>query len=86
MPEVCRFYGIVITIYHNDHPPPHFHIRYAGQKAKMGIVDLHILEGSVPPRVRALVVEWATLHRDELLGDWALAQAQQPLLKIQPLE
>ena len=86
MPEVSRFYGIVITIYHNDHPPPHFHARYAGAKAKFSMDDLRVLEGSVPPRVRALVVEWATMHLEELRRDWELARAQRPLLPIAPLE
>lgn len=86
MPEISRFYGIVIAIYHNDHPPAHFHIRYAGAKAKMGIDDLSILDGSVPTRVRALVVEWATLHREELRRNWDLARAQLPLVKVAPLE
>jgi hypothetical protein len=86
VPEVCRFYGIIITIYHNDHPPPHFHARYSGAKAKFALDDLRVLEGSVPPRVRALVVEWATMHIDELRANWDRAEAQQPLARIAPLE
>jgi len=45
-----------------------------------------IVEGYLPPRARGLVTEWATLHREELLEDWALAEKQQPLKKIKPLE
>jgi hypothetical protein len=86
VPEVSRFYGIVITIYHNDHPPPHFHARYAGTKAKFAIDDLRVLEGSVPPRVRSMVLEWAAQHREELRANWDRARAQQPLTRIAPLE
>lgn len=86
MPEVSRFYGIVIAIYHNDHPPAHFHIRYAGRKAKMSIETLEVLDGSVPARVLALVIEWASQHRAALRQDWELAVAQKPLNPIPPLE
>jgi hypothetical protein len=86
MPEISRFYGIVIAIYHNDHPPPHFHARYAGAKAKFALDDLRVIAGSVPPRVRALVVEWATMHLEELRRNWERAQAEQPLSSIPPLE
>jgi hypothetical protein len=85
MPEVSRFYGIVITIYTNDHPPPHFHARYAEFKAKFSLEDLRVIEGAVPARVRALVVEWATLHLVELRENWNLAQAQQAVGRIDPL-
>lgn len=83
--RISRSYGIIITMYINDHPPPHFHARYAEHKAKFALVDLRMSEGSVPPRVRALVVEWATLHLPELRQNWERAQAQQALAKIDPL-
>ncbi len=86
MPEISRFYGIIIAIYWNDHGEPHFHAKYAGRWAAFSIQDLRLLEGQMPPRVIALVLEWAFLHRSELLADWRLAAARKPLKPIAPLE
>jgi hypothetical protein len=86
MPEVSRFFGIIILIYYNDHPPPHFHVRYGGQRAILDMRTLAILEGNLTPRVLGLVVEWASMHRDELSEDWERARRQEPLEKIAPLE
>lgn len=86
MPEVSRFFGAVITMLYNDHAPPHFHVRYAGQKALVGIETLTVLGGRLPPRMLGLVVEWASLHRDELLRNWELARKQAALKSIEPLE
>ncbi|BCL37248.1 DUF4160 domain-containing protein [Nostoc sp. MS1] len=86
MPEICRFLGIIITMYYNDHPPPHFHVRYNQQKAIIEIESLTILEGQLTPRVRDLVIEWATLHKSELLENWQFARQNDPLTKIEPLE
>lgn len=86
MPEVSRFFGIVITMYYNDHPPPHFHARYGKQKALIDIDTLSILEGKISSRARNLVNEWASLHRAELWEDWDLAREDKPLKKIDPLE
>lgn len=85
MPEISRFFGIVIQMYADDHAPPHFHARYAGHAARIAIETHEVLAGSLPPRALALVVEWAALHRDELLADWRLARADLPLSKIEPL-
>jgi hypothetical protein len=65
MPEISRFYGMVIQIY-GDHQPPHFHVNYAGQVAKIDIDTLALIDGSLPARARGLVTEWASLHQDEL--------------------
>ena len=70
MPEICRFLGIVISMYFSEHNPPHFHIEYNEYKAVMDIGDLNISEGHVPARVRGLVEEWAELHREVLLAMW----------------
>ena len=86
MPELCRFFGIIITMFYNDHAPPHFHIRYNEHKAIISIDTLTLLEGYLPPRAFGLVAEWGALHRDELREDWALAERQAPLKKISPLE
>jgi hypothetical protein len=85
MPEICRFYGIVIAMYHNDHGPAHFHAKYAGQTGVFSIEELRLVEGSLPPRVRSLVLEWAHDHREQLLQNWLLAKSRKPLRKIEPL-
>lgn len=86
MPEISRFFGMIITIYYNDHPPPHFHVRYNQQKAIVSIQTLEILEGKLTPRLFKLVTEWATLHQTELMTNWELARENQPLNNILPLE
>ncbi|MDE5109236.1 MAG: DUF4160 domain-containing protein [Trichodesmium sp. St17_bin3_1_1] len=69
MPEISRFLGIIITMYYNNHPPPHFHVRYNQQKAIIDIQNLSILEGKLTPRVFGLVIEWAAIHQAELLAN-----------------
>ena len=64
MPEISRFLGIIITMYYNNHPPPHFHVRYNQQKAIIDIQNLSILVGKLTPRVFGLVIEWAAILKD----------------------
>jgi hypothetical protein len=85
-PEISRFLGIVIAIYWKEHGVPHFHAKYGSHRASFGIADLRLLEGGLPPRVTGLVLEWAALHRDELMQDWELAMAKRALKPIAPLE
>ena len=85
MPEICRFLGIVISMYYKEHAPPHFHAKYGGQRAAFSINDLKIIEGNLPKRIVSLVLEWAFDHRDELLEDWSFAQRHEELKKITPL-
>jgi hypothetical protein len=59
MPEISRFLGIVVTIYYNDHAPPHFHVRYGASRATIAIATCTLLEGSFPPRALGLALEWA---------------------------
>lgn len=86
MPEISRFFGIVISIYWKDHGVPHFHAKYGEFRASCSIEEVKLLEGKLPPRVMALVVEWTTIHRDELMEDWKLAAAEKPLNPIKPLD
>jgi phosphomannomutase len=86
MPEISRFLGIVIAMYYNEHNPPHFHARYGQFKIEIAIKTLTILAGKFPPKALGLVMEWATLHQDELLVDWALARDNAELKNIEPLE
>lgn len=85
MPSVSEFFGIVIYVYYNDHTPPHFHAKYADYEALFRIDSLEIYSGELPNRARALVLEWASLHRVELLEDWDLARRGDPLKRIEPL-
>ena len=85
MPTLSMFYGIVIQMFWNDHPPPHFHAVYAGMKAKISIDPVGLIGGQLPPRAMALAIEWAMLHRDELLENWRLRTNAEPLKKIDPL-
>ncbi|MBI2118630.1 MAG: DUF4160 domain-containing protein [Elusimicrobia bacterium] len=85
MPEISRFFGIVIAIFYDDHNPPHIHVRYGGEKASIAIRDLSILEGHLTPRVIGLVTEWMSLHKEELLKDWENAMEKKPLFPITPL-
>lgn len=86
MPEISRFMGIVVRMYFADHEPPHFHASYGGSECQFRFMPVGVLAGSLPPRVLALVAEWATLHQDELHQNWRRLQANQPPLPIQPLE
>jgi hypothetical protein len=85
MPEVSRFYGIVVAVYYKEHQPPHFHAKYAGQVGSFSIEELNLIEGSLPKRVIALVLEWAFEHRAELMEEWRLAGNGKPLFAIRPL-
>jgi hypothetical protein len=85
MPCVSRFRGIVIAIYHEDHPPPHFHARYSGDEAVVRIDPLVLLNGCLPPGPLCQVLDWAVQYRDELMMAWQLAQEAQPPGLIPPL-
>lgn len=81
MPEICRFLGITIAMYFDDHNPPHFHIHYNEYRALMEIQSLNVISGHLPARIRGLVEEWAESNQDALMAMW-LAQEFHPL---QPL-
>lgn len=85
MPRISAFYGIVIAMFRDDHPPPHFHATYGEHKAQILIATGEVMGGALPPRARRLVRKWTRLHRKELLEDWRMAQEGLPLDKIDPL-
>jgi len=85
MPEISRFFGIVIAIYYRDHAPPHFHALYGEHEAIVGI-ESGSVTGHLPTRVRALVEEWRVLRKAELISAWNRAQVGQRLTRIAPLE
>ena len=86
MPEISRFFGIVIAMFFSEHNPPHFHATYGHSHVEISILDLAVKAGSVPPRVLGLIMEWAAMHKEELLQNWESARNQQPLTDIKPLE
>jgi hypothetical protein len=86
MPTLAVFFGITVRMYYDDHPPPHFHAYYGDQAAKISIDTLELLEGRLPKRAFALVVEWALTHRPELRADWERAERHESLLPIEPLD
>ncbi|WP_068815477.1 DUF4160 domain-containing protein [Phormidesmis priestleyi] len=67
MPEIARFYGIVIKVFFGDHPPPHFHAIYGEYNALVDVELLEIIEGDLPSRAQKLVLEWAMLYQQDLL-------------------
>jgi hypothetical protein len=85
MPELSRFLGIVIGMFFNEHGPPHFHAVYGEHKITVEIESGHVT-GTFPARALRLVLEWASLHRQELLANWERARRREPLTKIEPLE
>jgi hypothetical protein len=86
MPEISRFFGIVIRMYVNDHFPPHFHAVYGEFEALINIETLAVYRGDLPRRALALVHEWAEQHRDEIRDDWERARKGETLQPIAPLE
>ena len=86
MPELSRFYGIIIRMFYGDHPPPHFPAVYQGEQVQVDIHTLEVIEGQMSRRALALVLEWAALHRGELRQAWEQASTNQEPSKIPPLE
>lgn len=86
MPIISRFFGIIVRMFFNEHAPPHFHAEYAEHRAVINIRSLEVMEGKLPRRALELALDWAELHRDELLRDWDLCQQHQQPTEIEPLE
>ena len=68
MPTISRFYGILIRMFFNDHPPPHFHARYGEFEVTIDIGTLLVIEGQLPRRALNLVHEWAMMGNDTWRG------------------
>lgn len=82
MPEIARFYGIIIKLFFGDHPPPHFHAVYGEHLGLFNIETLEMIEGDLPNRAKKLVLEWASLNQNELMNMWK----EQEFRKLPPLE
>jgi Domain of unknown function (DUF4160) len=85
VPRISTFYGIVIEMYYGDHPPPHFHARYAGDTAKIQIASGEVIAGSLSGRALRLVREWIEEHRGELETNWERAVRHERPHPIDPL-
>lgn len=86
MPEISRFYGIIIYIFYREHQPPHFHAVYGDEEALIAIDTLAVLAGHLSPRALGLAIEWAIIYQEELKKVWHQAMNHQKLDKIKPLK
>lgn len=82
MPEIARFYGIIIKLFFGDHPPPHFHAVYGEYVGLFNIETLEMIEGDLPNRAKKMIVEWSQKYKTELNEMWN----QQEFRKLPPLE
>ena len=86
MPQISQFFGIIIRMFYDEHNPPHFHAQYGEYNCCIDIQSLSVIEGNFPARALGLVVEWAILHKDELMTNWHRVKRQELLQKIEPLK
>ncbi|MEO8210412.1 MAG: DUF4160 domain-containing protein [bacterium] len=86
MPQISRFFGIIISMYFDDHNPPHFHARYGEFESLIAINDFSILEGNLPSRALSLVIEWASINKNLLKENWTLIQNNNAPNPIKPLQ
>ena len=86
MPVISFFLGIYIRMYYREHNPPHFHVEYKNDKAIININTLEVMEGELPRRVLALVLEWASYNREKLMENWHNIETGHALNKIKPLD
>lgn len=88
MPELSRFFGIIIRMYAEPFAPhhlPHFHAYYQDHAAVYRIEPVQLIGGALQTRQQRLVEAWAELHQDELQRDWELLQSGQRPQPIDPL-
>jgi hypothetical protein len=82
MPEISRFYGIVISMYFKEHNPPHFHVTYGDREVQFDMNEGAFVKGILPSRISRLVLAWFEIHKDELIEMWETKQFR----KIRPLQ
>ncbi|MCI6756867.1 MAG: DUF4160 domain-containing protein [Lachnospiraceae bacterium] len=85
MPQIALFRGIRITMFYDDHNPPHFHAEYGGMRCMVDIENGCVIEGALPARQLKLILAWNELHRDELMQNWELAREGKTLNQVEPL-
>jgi len=82
MPILSVFFGIIVRMWHDDHPPPHIHVQYQGFEALIDLPTGQVSKGKLPRKVAAIVQEWCLIHQQELLDNWERAQRFEPLERI----
>ena len=85
MPEICRFYGIVIYLYWKDHNPPHIHFTYGNYVCSISVID-RVVDGQAPAKVIAKVNEWIDVNENAILSLWEKAQRGEQIEKHEPLK
>lgn len=83
MPTLSIFFGIIVRMWHDDHPPPHIHVEYQGFEALVNIASGEVAEGELPRKVASIVKEWCQVHQSELQDNWGRAKRFEPLERIQ---
>lgn len=86
MPEITRFFGIIIRMYFDDHNPPHFHAIYDRNEIQVSIDPIEILNGRLPRRAESMVIEWAALNQQGLMENWERLQNDESANRLPPLE
>lgn len=86
MPEISSFYGIKVTMYYNDHMPPHFHAKHGNAEVLIDIQSGVVLKGFFPAKQLKLVLAWCEIHKDKLMGNWCRAQKHEMIKTIEPLK
>jgi len=89
MPTISMFYGILILMYFYDnkkHARPHIQAEYSDHVAAIAIDDGEVLSGNLPTSKMKLVQAWIEIHKEDLMTDWKLAVAGEPVFKIDPLK
>lgn len=88
MPEIARFFGIIIRMFPEPAAPhhrPHLHAYYQNEVGILAIDAIDLISGSLPQRQQRLVEAWAEIHQAELLAAWDRLQEGRPPGKIEPL-
>jgi hypothetical protein len=84
VPEISRFYGLIVFMNYGDHDPPHFHARYGDQEVIIEILT-GVVRGQMAKRALRMLFEWSESHQQELMDNWNRARERSPLLGIAPL-
>lgn len=89
MPEISRFFGIIVWMYVealSKHNKLHFHAYYQGFEIVIDIQKVEVLTGKFPKKQFRLILAWAELHQKELIDDWHFLQSGEPAKPIKPLK
>ena len=86
MPRISAFYGIIVWMYWKDHNPPHIHATYGEFEILINITDFSIYAGYLPSRALGLLMEWTSIHHEELIENWELMMQSLPLKSVEPLQ